>query len=104
MKYTQVKEAINDLGREKLEELIKEYGIDVVEGYINAGNSLNDFEEAYQGNYDSDEDFAEQLCNNLYDLGKKENWHPSWYIDWERVAHDLMMDYFEVNGHYFRQL
>mgnify|MGYP003495948259 CR=1 FL=1 len=105
MKYTQVKEVINDLGREKLEELIEEYGIDVVEGYVNEGYSLSDFEEAYQGKYDNDEDFVYQLCNDLYDLNEhKGEFHPFNYIDWERVTNDVMMDYFEVEGHYFRQL
>ena len=101
MKYTQVKEAINYVGRDKLEELIEEYGIDVVEEYVNNGYSIKDFEEAYQGQYDNDEDFVMQLLEDCGDLPKD---LPAYiHIDWKRTAHDIMMDYFEVEGHYFRQ-
>jgi len=102
MKYTQVKEAINDLGRDNLEELIKKYGIDVVEGYVDNGYSLSDFEEAYSGEWSSDEDFVQDLLESCGDLPKD---LPAYiHIDWESTARDIMMDYFEVDGHYFRQL
>lgn len=102
MTYTQTKECINDAGREKLEELIEEYGIDVVEGYINEGYKLSDFEEAYNGKWDNDEDFVEDLLDSCGDLPKD---LPAYiHIDWEATAKDIMMDYFEIEGHYFRQL
>jgi antirestriction protein len=57
-------------------------------------------QEAYRGEFDSDEDFAEDLiteCDQIPD-------HLSGYIDWTKYARDLMMDYFEANGMYFRHL
>ncbi len=58
-------------------------------------------EELYQGQYDSDEDFAYQLADDLELVPQGNDWRNS-YIDWERAARDLMMDYGEHDGHYFR--
>lgn len=62
---------------------------------------LEEAQENYQGQYDNDEDFAAELledCGYLNDLPSLVECH----IDWQGVARDVMMDYFEVNGHYFR--
>jgi antirestriction protein len=58
-------------------------------------------EELYQSQYDSDEDFAYQMADDLGMAPDGNDW-PSSYIDWGRAARDLMMDYGESNGHYFR--
>lgn len=59
-------------------------------------------EEAYQGEHNSDEDFVEQL---LEDTGTIPSDLPSYvYIDWERTARDVMMDYSSDNDFYFRNL
>jgi len=58
-------------------------------------------EELYQGLYDSDEDFAQCLADDMGLLSDEYQW-PNSYIDWERAARDLMMDYDESDGHYFR--
>ena len=59
-------------------------------------------EEAYNGTYSSDEDFVQELLESCGDIPKD---IPSYvYIDWERTANDIMLDYFETDGHYFRQL
>lgn len=62
---------------------------------------LSEAQDCYQGQYDSDADFAQETlqdCGYLEDLPSFIECH----IDWDGVARDLMMDYFEVNGHYFR--
>ena len=88
------------------EELI-EAGVEeeVIDAFINCvsdnESDLDNLEEAYQGKYDSDEDFVQQL---LEDTGDIPDDLPCYvYIDWERTARDVMMDYYADNGYYFRQ-
>jgi len=57
--------------------------------------------EEYCGEYLSDEAFTEQLLEDSDMLPKD---LPAWiHIDWEATAREVMMDYCEVNHHYFRQ-
>lgn len=63
--------------------------------------SVEKFQEAYQGVYTSDEDFAMEMAESIGAIDPDATW-PNNYIDWERAARDLMMDYFEEDGHYFR--
>ena len=56
--------------------------------------------DAYQGEYESDEDFAMQLLEEVGEIPKD---LPSYiHIDWEATARDIMYDYFESEGYYFR--
>lgn len=57
-------------------------------------------EEAYQGEYANWGEFAEEIFAEVYDIPD----HLINYIDWEKVGRDLGHDYFESNGHYFRNL
>ena len=57
---------------EKLAELMEENGIsddmtDACRAYLDAttADDLDDFEEAYQGQYDSDEDFAQNQAGRI---------------------------------------
>ena len=78
------------------------YDIDVFEAAHDCGIPFSDIDEAYNGEYDSDEQFAEELVENI---GYISDDFPSWiYIDWERTAQSVMYDYEESNGHYFRNL
>lgn len=82
---------------------------EIIEAYIdNVGcdigeTAVSDAEEAYQGSYDSDEEFAEDIAEQLGCINRKASW-PQNCIDWECAARELMYDYFESNGHYFRNL
>ena len=59
-------------------------------------------DEAYQGEHESDEDFVQNLIEDCGELPKD---LPTYiHIDWELTARDIMMDYSEHNGHYFRNL
>ena len=74
------------------EELV-DYGIE----------SLEQFEESYQGQHDSGADFAESLCN---DIGYLQECNLPMFIqshiDWATVwSNELRFDYFEVDGHFF---
>jgi len=61
------------------------------------------FREAYAGQFDSDEDFAENMADQLGLIDESAAW-PNNCIDWERAARELMYDYFEQDGHYFRSM
>ena len=85
------------------------YDLEIIEAYADCCGSFNSIdeileqvEESYSGKYDSDEDFAEELLIETCSLPKD---LPSYiYIDWERTARDIMMDYSTSNGYYFRNV
>lgn len=100
--YSQAKECIEALDRSGLEELIERYSEDVVEAALACDVRPSDIEEAYQGEWSSDEAFVQNLVEEIGDIPKD---LPGYiHIDWERTAHDIMMDYSEDNGHYFRNM
>ena len=78
-----------------------------VDAYITLGtgdDDLLDFEEAYQGQYEDDEEFAQEMAENTGSVDFKNQSWPQYCIDWEYAARDLMTDYSEQNGYYFRNL
>lgn len=61
-----------------------------------------EIEECYSGSFRSDADFAENMAEEIGAIPRD---LAGWiYIDWERSARDLMMDYSEEGGHYFRNV
>lgn len=76
-----------------------------VEAYIALGtgdDTLENFEEAYQGEWPNDEDFVMNLLEDTGIIPK--DLPPYIHIDEEWTARDVMMDYSEEKGHYFRNL
>lgn len=55
----------------------------------------DEFREAYQGEHESREDFAQELAEELGSVPADYSW-PASYIDWTRAARDLFMDYADV--------
>jgi len=103
MKLSEARAALKETDRNTLEELIYRFGDELVTEYQKQGYPLSDMEESYQGEYGSDEDFAQNLADDLGAIDRNLTW-PMYCIDWEQAARDLMMDYYEINGHYFRSL
>jgi antirestriction protein len=64
---------------------------------------FSDIDEAYNGEFDSDEDFAQNIADDLGYINKNVSW-PYTCIDWEYAAKELMYDYAEHNNHYFRNI
>jgi len=63
---------------------------------IDDGFDFNDLEDNHMGEFDNDEDFTIEM------LGEPEVEHfAHYYINWARCARDYMMDFFEIEGHYF---
>ena len=63
----------------------------------------DDVEEAYAGTARSDEEFAENMANDLGLIPDNVEW-PMTHIDWESAAAALMMYYTANDGFYFRDM
>ena len=86
------------------------YDEDVLEAYLvsfgyngeDISEVIEKVDEAYNGEYSSDEEFVQELLEGCGDL--PENLPAYIHIDWERTARDIMYDYSASNNHYFRNL
>ena len=81
---------------EQYEALVEEYGQGLVDAYVDdyGTNGIEYFEEAYQGEYESGAQFAEQIVT---DCGYINNNIPSWVeIDWQATWENLSYDYHEI--------
>jgi hypothetical protein len=79
------------------------YDIDVISAAVECGIKISNIEEAYNGKFNDDEDFAEETANSLGYINKDTHW-PYTCIDWKQAARELMYDYNEADGYYFRIL
>jgi antirestriction protein len=62
-----------------------------------AGDLFEASENAYQGTYDSDLDFAHEIVASCYNLEEP----LASYFDYDKFARDLMIDHSSSNGFYF---
>ena len=76
---------------------------DIISAGIECGVDINNIDEAYAGSFNSDADFAEDMAEQLGYIDNNISW-PHNCIDWEYAAKELMYDYSEHNGHYFRMM
>ena len=76
--------------------------LEVIEAGIECEIEPEKIDECYAGSYNSDIDFAVELADSC-GFEEPTSW-PNNCIDWERAARDLMFDYREHNGHYFRNI
>lgn len=68
---------------------------------MRGSGNVSDFKDAFMGEYDSEEDFAEQLFDNLY-LHEVPDFL-RYYIDYESFARDIFCgDYYFSGGYVFR--
>jgi hypothetical protein len=83
---------------------------DVVRAYLELGitasddpqDIANEIEECYQGEHVDDAAFARHIADESgAEIGTA--W-PHYCIDWEYAARELMYDYSEQGGHYFRNV
>lgn len=58
-------------------------------------------EEAYQGSYENDADFAQSFYEEIGAVSEDDNYGLSRYIDWEWASRDLMFDFATEDGFYF---
>jgi antirestriction protein len=87
------------------------YDLEIVEAFTKLGNYkvedvdtfFDALEESYSGEFSSDEDFAEDIAEQCGLLEEKPAW-PYTCINWSHAAQELMYDYYEQDGHYFRAI
>lgn len=101
--YTEAKQAIKASDKDTVAEVLKDYGEDVLRAALACDVALEDVAEAYQGQYSSDQEFAQSMADDLGLINKELSW-PYTCIDWDFAAKELMYDYSEDNGYYFRNL
>jgi len=89
-------------------ELVEDdYNLEIILAYLDLGlgdDDLSNFEEAFVGTYHSDIDFAQAMAEQLGSIDFKNQPWPGNCIDWEYAAKELMYDYSESNGYYFRNI
>ena len=84
-------------------DMCDKHGQDAVDDYMEFHDELDSFEEAYCGNWDSEEDFARHIVEECYDLDRIMG-NLSNYFDYEAFGRDLFMyDYtMGANNNVFR--
>ena len=110
------KQADEQAGDETLAAQVAEYmgskgGEEIAAAYLALGITASsdpeeiagEIDEAYSGKFTSDEEFAQDIAEQLGSIDKNAAW-PQTCIDWEWAARELMMDYSEEGGHYFRNV
>ena len=86
---------------ETYNRICEDYGKELVDAYVEIyyTNGIEHFEDAYQGEYRSGAEFAEQIAS---DCGYVKDNLPSWIeINWEKTWDNLSYDYTEIDGHIF---
>ena len=73
----------------------------LMDAYLDAGfdGDLDDARDRYNGQFDNDVDFVQELLEACGDIPKDLPHYIA--IDWERTARNLMHDYTSENGYYF---
>lgn len=86
-------------------ELCDKYDVDAVDDYMEFADELDNFEEAYCGEWDSEEDFARHIVEECWDIERTMG-DLSRYFDYEAFGRDLFMwDYnMGANNHVVRRI
>ena len=82
-----------DFGQNLVDEFIEDFDVSTIEN----------FEDMYQGQYNSGADFAKQIATDCGYIKSYQGDLPSWIeIDWEKTWDNLSYDYTELSdGHIF---
>lgn len=92
MEASRVAEVLEDLGSEADAYCA---WVDTFRPASDFGDDVDEFRDAYAGEWDSERDFAENLAEELGLLPREHTW-PTSYIDWDQATRDLFMDYASV--------
>ncbi len=86
-------------------DMCDKHGQDAVDDYMEFEYSLDNFEKAYCGEWDSEEDFARHIIEECYNIEKMMGSLAD-YFDYERYGRELFMyDYnMGTNGNVFRRI
>lgn len=84
------------------QQLADNFKQEAVEAFIDLGKDIYDFEEQFIGRFDSEEDFAEHVVSDCYDLDDMLG-SLKYYFDYSAFARDLFADdYLFCDGFVFR--
>ena len=90
---------------ETYNRLCEDYGQNLVDEFIEDFDvsTIENFEDMYQGQYNSGADFANQIATDCGYIKSYQGDLPSWIeIDWEKTWDNLSYDYTElIGGHIF---
>lgn len=89
---------------EAIQEYSKHENTDALDAFIDIYGYLNfdDFDDKYQGEFNSKEDFARYLVNECYGIERTMG-NLSYYFDYNAFARDIFVcDYDFSNGYVFR--
>ena len=90
---------------ETYNRLCEDYGQNLVDEFAENFDvsTIENFEDMYQGQYDSGADFAKQIATDCGYIKSYQGDLPSWIeIDWEKTWDNLSYDYTElIGGHIF---
>ena len=91
--YEEYNRLVDDYGQNLVDEFIEDFDLSTIEN----------FEDMYQGQYDSGADFAKQIATDCGYIKSYQGDLPSWIeIDWEKTWDNLSYDYTELlGGHIF---
>ena len=110
--YNDMVDFIKEYGEKKFRDyyetynrLCEDYGQNLVDEFAENFDvdSVDHFEDIYQGQYDSGADFANQIATDCGYIKSYQGDLPSWIeIDWEKTWDNLSYDYTElIGGHIF---
>ena len=84
-------------------QVVDQYDEDAVAAFLDNFNieDINNFNDAYQGQWDSGAEFAQNLAEDCCEVPREMS---SWIeIDWKASWDNLSYDYFESDGYVFSQ-
>ena len=86
-------------------EMCDKHSVEAVDDYMEFEDSLDNFEDAYCGEWNSEEDFARHIIEECYDLEKMMG-NLANFFDYEAYGRELFMYDYSMgsNGHVFRRI
>jgi antirestriction protein len=99
---TDAEEAIKE---QEAQDITSRIGLDVeiVKAALELGIDEENMAEAYSGQFSSDKEFAQDMADSTGAIRDDNAW-PYTCIDWDWAAKELMYDYSEQDGYYFRTI
>lgn len=79
---------------EVLEQLVDDYDVDAIKSFIEVFGieAVPSFEDAYQGEYSSGAEFAEQFVGDVYPMDVPAFVEIDWESTWENLRHDFIIE------------
>jgi len=95
----------DEIKEQEAQDIAERIGLDVeiVKAALELGIDEENIAEAYSGQFSSDKEFAQDMADGTGAIRDDDAW-PYTCIDWDWAAKELMYDYREQDGYYFRSM